>query len=970
MTDNPVANINKYELSHLVDHLLQAGRSSNVNQILFLETADGRNAWYEAKDRTIGTAEYRTDIHQAWAACQAYSDGFAAECRYALICSSLSGLAQRVLPEMLPALVSQRVWNLERAVAYARATPDIEARAEAEARLIPFMDKTDRENWVREAFESARSIENEASRANAFLLLVSLTPDAKPNILLEGLSENTRRANTPYARRHAGQLLIKAARHIPVAWLQEVIECYRTLEDETPLALVLLLPESDRKAGIEAAIADSRRNVDQESGASRLALLAAALAGKVPRLQHRRLVREAYDAILTNKENLLNQLVLLDLVPYLSPREQKQTLLELLTELRPKIEKNYNERQKLISLAAAVPPRLQKNILNAVREISDKVTRKSVLFDLAPYLDPASREVLLNELLETTREPRSGEWLNEHLETLAPNLSPRQLREALKIIQTSWSGSPRVRGLTALAPVLKKQNRAVALSDAIHLVTELQDDNERRTAIRRMAPLLNKSLLKQALSMQQSLGDKKEWLPTLPKLAVNLPEAGQARAWGLCMSLMPGIKNEWLRLQFMTDMIHLLPQKMRSEALAVARLFEQPVSRVDALAAVAAITPESERLAILDEAAAVAEAIEPIETRLTHLAQMLGPAPWNWRCSMLERITAELDQILELERSAPIFAKLGPFFPEPTLNRLLVEALQKPQPYSRARRALPLIIPLLPEPVVMWLLWSATTRFPDSLKTHELFRRLPKPEITVHFSLDDHDREEAFEALIVRLGELGDPTTAYEIALENPVEGVRTATIAALAPYLTSHLVLKNFERARQMPASSFSAMYISYRRRPEAIGATTIGGGAAREYVLAEFCPSVVQAGLGREALECIKTFEVPEYRAEALVGIAPYLRGSEKELVVRDAIVTLEQVRSDNRRPWLSRLALELAKLSPQVILNVVRSSLLSQSDKTRDRQIEALCCLSPALFAYDGPNATVAVLEAVESVTKWWP
>jgi len=114
----------------------------------------------------------------------------------------------------------------------------------------------------------------------------------------------------------------------------------------------------------------------------------------------------------------------------------------------------------------------------------------------------------------------------------------------------------------------------------------------------------------------------------------------------------------------------------------------------------------------------------------------------------------------------------------------------------------------------------------------------------------------------------------------------------------------------------------------------------------------------------------EVPEYRAEALVQLAAYLRGADLEAVIKDAVSALEQVPSDERQRWLPLLAVQLAELPPQVILDVVRFALISQSEKTRDRQIETLCCLSTALFAYDGFNATEAALEAIQSVTMWWP
>jgi len=102
-----------YIHAHLTWHMVQAGQPEAVHALLRLETAEGRNAWYEARERLGQAAGYRDDVRRAWRLADAefatrhsqFAIGL--QCRYALITASLNSLAANLPPELLAALVEQ-----------------------------------------------------------------------------------------------------------------------------------------------------------------------------------------------------------------------------------------------------------------------------------------------------------------------------------------------------------------------------------------------------------------------------------------------------------------------------------------------------------------------------------------------------------------------------------------------------------------------------------------------------------------------------------------------------------------------------------------------------------------------------------------------------------------------------------------------------------------------------------------------
>ncbi len=87
--------------------------------------------------------------------------------RYALIEASIHSLAGNIPPELLVALVENRVWTPAAALAHARQMPDEGQRARALTDLAPRLPEDLREQALREALAAARKIQRESARAQA-----------------------------------------------------------------------------------------------------------------------------------------------------------------------------------------------------------------------------------------------------------------------------------------------------------------------------------------------------------------------------------------------------------------------------------------------------------------------------------------------------------------------------------------------------------------------------------------------------------------------------------------------------------------------------------------------------------------------------------------------------------------------------------------------------------------------------------
>jgi hypothetical protein len=98
--NNPFAALTEYESRHLAAHLAVSGRDEDLHRLLALETSDGCNAWYEAKEAVGNIQGYQADLNQAWQVAETKGD-IPRQIKYALCQSSMVSIATNYLPGLL-----------------------------------------------------------------------------------------------------------------------------------------------------------------------------------------------------------------------------------------------------------------------------------------------------------------------------------------------------------------------------------------------------------------------------------------------------------------------------------------------------------------------------------------------------------------------------------------------------------------------------------------------------------------------------------------------------------------------------------------------------------------------------------------------------------------------------------------------------------------------------------------------------
>lgn len=111
----------------------------DLQQLLSLETADGHNAWYEAREADLSPPmgrdratsgqprvldDFSADLDIAWSMATGLPQPVAPLCRYALMRTSARTLADQLSVPLLAAVVDKAIWPPETGLAYLRRLPD------------------------------------------------------------------------------------------------------------------------------------------------------------------------------------------------------------------------------------------------------------------------------------------------------------------------------------------------------------------------------------------------------------------------------------------------------------------------------------------------------------------------------------------------------------------------------------------------------------------------------------------------------------------------------------------------------------------------------------------------------------------------------------------------------------------------------------------------------------------------------
>jgi len=310
--------------------------------------------------------------------------------------------------------------------------------------------------------------------------------------------------------------------------------------------------------------------------------------------------------------------------------KNKQARHSTLKAIAPRLSTGLLEKALSIStldvLARYLPIELLSKALTIVHSIEDEDDRFSELIELAPYV-PSD---LLEEALAIACDFRHESYYYRVLISLAPCLPSALLVEALAYTKLIEGESHRANALNQLVPHLSDGE----LEDVLDIIQTIKEGQHRGRALVGLAPRLPNKLIWQALNIALPIEDKWSRANTLIELALHLPKGEQNEVLKIALTTIRAISDDSRSLALGAFAVELnLPESERiailNEALAFARTIRTDESRIHALSALTPHLSEYERGDVLAEVLTTVCSLES-RWRISDRLRVITPRLVNW----------------------------------------------------------------------------------------------------------------------------------------------------------------------------------------------------------------------------------------------------------------------------------------------------------------------------------------------------
>ena len=762
-----------YALTYYAQHLVEAGRSQGLHDLLAQETSNRRNAWYEAKEKIGDAAGFVADVSLAWAQAEKEFEQdpgvtIGRQCRYALIIVSLNSLSANLPVELLLALIQKNVWTPSQGLAYVLQSSNPQQKANLLTELADHLPPNLKELGLLKALAAAREIQSEEYRA---LALSRLAPILPPELLPKVLAA----AREIQSEEYRVKALSSLAPILPPELLPKVLAAAREIQSEEYRALALsslapilppnLLPE---------ALAAAREIQSEEYRAYALSSLAAKLPELLP---------EALAAARKIQSDIGRAYALNSLAPILPPNLLPEALAAT-REIQSDIDRAY-----ALSHLAPILPELLPEALAAARKIQSEIGRVGVLSHLAPILPE-----LLPEALAAARKIQSEIGRVGVLSRLAPILPPNLLPEALAAARKIQSDIGRAGVLSSLAPILPPN----LLPEALAAAREIQSDMGRAGVLSSLAPILPPNLLPEALAAAREIQSEEDRAKALSSLVAKLPELLPE-----ALAAARKIQDDIDRALALSSLADKLPELL-PEALAAAREIQSEEDRALALSSLADKLPE-----LLPEALAAARKIQDEEARAYTLSLLAEKLP-----ELLPEALAATREIQSEEDRAQALSSLAAKLPPNLLPEALAATreIQSEEDRAKALSSLAAKLPeLLPEALAAAreiqseedrakALSSLASILPPNL--------LPEALAATREIQSEEDRAKALSSLAAKLPELLPEALAATREIQS--EEDRAKALSSLASILPPNLLPEALAAAREIQSEEDRAKALS----------------------------------------------------------------------------------------------------------------------------------------------------------------
>ena len=532
--------------------------------------------------------------------------------------------------------------------------------------------------------------------------------------------------------------------------------------------------------------------------------------------------------------------------------------------------------------------------------------------------------------------------------------------------------------LTRLANHLPTNLKQLALSEALNVAREIQDDYYRSLVLSSLAEELPSELLPKALAALREIQSDYYRAIALSSLAEKLPSELLSEALAAARE----IQDEENRAFALSSLAEKLPSELLPEALAALREIQSDYYHAKALSSLAEKLPSE----LLPEALAAAREIQDEENRAFALISLAEKLP----SELLSEPLAALWEIQSDYYHAKALSSLAEKLPSELLPDALAAAREIQDDYYRAFALSSLaekLPELLPEALAAareiqhdyhcaFALSSLAEKLPELLPEalaaareiqHDYYRAfalssladkwselLPEALAALREIQDDYYRAKALSSLAEKWPEL--LPEALAAAREIQDDYYRAKALSSLADKLPPELLPEALAALREIQFDSNRAFALSSLAEklpsellPEALAAAReIQSDYYHAFALSSLAEKLPE--LLPEALAAAREIQDDYYRAKALSSLADKL----PELLP-DALAALREIQSDYyRAKALSSLA---DKLPSELLPEALAALREIQSDYCRAKALSSLADKLPSELL---PDALAALRE----------
>jgi tetratricopeptide (TPR) repeat protein len=726
-----------YIHNYLTWHLERAGWIEELHGLLREETADGRNAWFEARESLGQTAGFLHDVMRAWHLASTAADGsepelreadLMLEVRYAIITASLNSLAKNIWPELLSALVEKGVWTVAQGLTYARQAPDPDQKLEALASLVPSLEGQAREDILGEALEEGQLIDD--SRQAEVLKELALR-FVREGCLEEAL-ELVLAVNDAGDRDECLQELISTL--LEYGYIAQALEAFKTaLDSEVKEEILAELAPSLIEAGFldEALKAASVIRLEYED----LEELALGFANSGKPEKALKLAQEIND-------------------------EEFDEFLWLRLSLRLARNRHYEEA------------------LRSTSEIDDEDLRMATLLGITPHLPPELWPKVLKKLVPVGGGVGSHEPHTDYKSQTSEVL----LRKLLDLLISRISREITAEILTELVTHAPEPLRELTLQEVFRGIQKMASVHT-DAVLSLLIPHLPEHLLKEALQYAK-LADKELRGGILLEIAYRYP----ASSFNEIIEVAKGINPPQARIKVLVKLLPLVPERLKGDVLADAVAALHGLNWLRHADALMHLIPYLSR-AQLKQTLNIQEVYNH-----SGLASALARRKSLLYKGFQQELMRAVQAIANVETQIESLKIIKPLLPEPLMEKLLRHALDSVLLYEGIedrRRAMAALAPLLSQGLLRRALAAVRIISDEDQQTLALIWLAPQ-DITQSMLSSLHVQKDRWEEwstnalaqIALNLMSLGHSERALEIAQLVQDEPDCFFTLLSIAPHL------------------------------------------------------------------------------------------------------------------------------------------------------------------------------------------